>query len=443
MNVVNLANIKGGEALGEKAKKLSDMLKEKMPVPAGFVITKDMFEHFLKENKLKGKIAAILENVDPNDYKRLVEVSDEIKTMFTNSHFTDAMKKEIDEAYESFSVRNEVKDLGGAALDFIRAGRESIFVSVRVSATTSETSSFPGVFDTFLNVSCQKDILDAVKMAWASLYSPRAIFYRYKKNIAGASFGGIIVQRMVDSEKSGIVTNTSNAVVIEGSWGFGTSISYGLVSPDKYELDSYSGDVRNKDIRKKVWMYRKDNVTGKTSKECVPHEKMNMQVLNENEIAKVFELYKRVSDRYGQDHIVEWAINRGRIHILQARAVKNQVQNGNEEVFEGESTKGHSISSGSGKGQVRVIRNTSDFENITSGDIITTKILSPEFIPFIGKATAMISEYGSFGSSASAVCREMGMPCVSEIEISIFSDNEIVTVDGTGGQVFSFRKPEI
>ncbi|UCC91300.1 MAG: hypothetical protein JSV39_03215, partial [Candidatus Aenigmatarchaeota archaeon] len=291
--------------------------------------------------------------------------------------------------------------------------------------------------DTFLNVSGQKSLFEAVKLAWASLYSPRALFYRGKRGVAG-SFGGVLIQRMVDSEKSGVVLSDKDSVVIEGSWGMGPSLAYGLVSPDRYFLEGYSGEIRDKKIGKKVWMYKRDAMSNKTVKEYVLQEKINEQLLDEREIKKIFELYKRVSGHYGQEQIVEWGIERGRVYLLQVRSSPEPKANGFEEE-EGERLEGYGVSNGFGKGPVRMITNTNDFERIGNEDVIATKILSPELIPFLGKAGGLVSEFGGAGSSLSLVCKEMGIPCISDIDISQFSENQVVSVNGTRGEVWFFK----
>ncbi len=438
MYVIGLEKIGRDGKFGEKAVKLSDMLKERMPVQEGFVINREGFELFLKKNKLEERIANALENLDVDDYEKLVGVSSEIKEMFLVSQIPESLKNDIMEGYDSFLVRKEAKSVGGAALDFIRAGRENIFVSVRTSPVTSPDSSFPGLFDTFLNITGQRSLFEAVKLSWASLYSPRALFYRKKKGFEGECLGGIIVQRMVDSEKSGVVFNEKGSTIIEGSWGFGNSLAYGLVSPDRYFLDGYSGGVKERRIGRKVWLYKRDEVSGKTVKEVVTREKMEEQVLDEREIAKIFELHKRVSDHYSGEQIVEWAIERGRVYLLQVKSPPEMKASEPNE-GEGECLEGFAISNGFGKGPVRMISNTKDFERIVGGDVITTKILSPELIPFLGRAGGMVSEYGGAGSSVSFVCKEMGIPCVTEIDISQFSDNQMVSVDGTRGGVYYLK----
>ncbi|MEE9323114.1 MAG: PEP/pyruvate-binding domain-containing protein, partial [Candidatus Aenigmarchaeota archaeon] len=438
MYVAKLEKIEGDEVFGEKAVKLSKMLNARLPVPGGFVINKEGFELFLKKNNLEERIAKVLEGLDADDHKRLGGVSSEIKEMFVASQIPEGLKNEILEGYDGFLIRKEAKSIGGPALDFIRAGRENIYVSVRISAITSADSSFPGLFDTFMNVNGQKTLFESIKLAWASLYLPRAIFYRKKKGFEGECLGSVLVQRMVDSEKSGVVLSEKGSAMIEGSWGLGNSLAYGLVSPDRYLLDGYSGEIQEKKIGRKVWMYRKDNVTNRTVKECVLDEKINEQLLDEGEIKKIFELYKRVSDHYGQEQIVEWAIERGRTYLLQVKSSPEPKESEHHEE-EGERLEGYGISGGFVKGPVRMITNTGDFEKIGDEDVIATKVLSPELIPFMGKAGGLISEFGGAGSSVSLVCREMGVPCVSDLEISQLSDNQMVSVNGGKGEVYYFE----
>lgn len=440
MYVTSLDKIEG-ETFGEKATKLSVMLKERFPVPEGFVVSREGFELFLKKNNLVERIGRELENLDVNDHKKLEEVSSEIKEMFLASQIPESLKSEILEGYDGFIVRKEAKSIGGAALDFIRAGRDNIYVSVRVSPVTSANSSFPGLFDTFLNVSGQKGLFEAIKLAWASVYSSRALFYREKGGIPNESLGSVLVQRMIDSEKSGVISSDKGAVLIEGSWGLGTSLAYGLVSPDRYFLDGYSGEIQEKKVGKKVWMYKRDEMSNKTVKESVLREKINEQLLDEREIKKIFELYRRVSDHCGQNQIVEWAMERGRTYLLQVRS-SPEIRESEYQEGEGEHLEGYRISEGFGKGLAKMITNTSDFEKIGEGDMIVTKILSPELIPFLGKAEGVITEFGGSGSSLSLVCREMGIPCAGGIDISQFSDNQMVSVNGTKGEVYSLRETE-
>lgn len=431
---------KTDRTVGEKALRLSEMLKERMPVPPGFVINSDGFELFLKKNQLEERISSLLEELDIDDYRRLTEVSNEIKGMFENSEIPENLKDEISSAYESLLVSREAKEVGGAALDFIKAGREQTNVAVRSSPMTSPDSSFAGQMESFLNVQGLGSLLESVKFCWSSLYTPRAIYYRKKKGFSDLALAGVIVQRMVNSEKSGSTLCEDSKVLVEGTWGLGNGISNGVVLPDVYTLERETGEELEKKIGVKSWIYTKDPLSGKTKKEAVLREKINAQLLDSEEVEKIFEMYKKVSSFYAQPQLIEWGIERGKVFLLQTRSVA--WREGERTDMEGEPlTEGLNVSQGSGKGGVKIISNTGDFERIEEGDILATKILSPELFPFFGKISGIVSDYGGFASNLSLMCREFGLPCVTGVDTSSLNDGQNIRI--TNGKLYSAEQPAV
>ncbi len=427
MFVLPFDKVEDRQKVGEKAYLLSKLYRDKLPVPPGFVITGEAFSYFMRKNNLESRIIKALDGVNLNDYEKLVEVYDEIVSMFQNSVFPDNLKNEIIEGYESLLLGREAKKVGGAALDFIKAGRDQVFVAVRASYISNISCSFSGLAENSFNISGQKNLLDAIKTCWASLFSPNSLVYLKKNSIENALMG-IIVQKMINPEKSGCVSMRKEDVIVESCWGLGHSISYGLVIPDRYILDKYSGTIKDKTTGKKFWIYRRDDVSGKTIKEVATHDKVEAETLDEAEIHKIFELYQRVSEQYATS--IEWSIERGRIYLLQAKQLYENGGAYESDSFEGNAITGFSISRGLGKGPVRMITNTEDFKTVSDGDIIVTKVLSPELAPFLVKISGIISEYGSFSSNLSFVCREFGIPCVSEIDIASFTNQQFVNING-------------
>jgi len=420
-------------AVGEKALRLSEVFRERLPVPPGFVINSEGFGIFMKKNRMEEKISNLISDLNVDDYRRLSEVSGEIKRMFESSEMPDPLKKEIRDAYESLFVSREAKEVGGAALDFIRAGRDQINVAVRSSPITSPDSPFAGQTESVLNVQGFSKLLESVKFCWSSLYTPRAICYRKRKGFSDIPLAGIIVQRMVSSEKSGSVFTDNSSVIIEGAWGLGNAISNGIVLPDVYVLDKESGNEVEKKIGKKLWLYAKDALSGSTRKEPVLREKVNAQLLDSGELKKLFDMYMKVSSLYAQPQIIEWGMERGRAFLLQARSFPAREVGG--ETPEGKALmEGLNVSQGSVKGGIRIISNTGDFDRIADGDILATKILSPELFPFFSRIKGIVSDYGGFTSGLSFMCREFGIPCVTGLDTS--SLNEGLEVSITNGKIY-------
>ena len=419
---------KTDRTVGERALRLSEMLKEKLPVPPGFVINSEAFRAFLRRNQLEEKVGNLLSEADADDYRKLVEISNEIRGLFEKSEIPDPVKKEISEAYESFLVSREAKEIGGPALDFIRAGRDQTNVAVRPSPVTSPDFQFTGQTESVLNVSGLGNLLESVKLCWSSLYSPGALYYMKKKGFSNPVPMGVVVQKMVDSEKSGSVFADNSRVIIEGTWGLGKAISNGVVLPDVYVLDMETGREIEKRAGRKIWLYTRDPLSGRTKKEAVLREKVNAEVLGGDELKKIFDMYRKVSSLYPETHIVEWGIERNRVFLLHAKPLVWRTEN-EETGVDGEAVgEGLSVSGGLGRGKVKTISNASDFEGVEEGDIIVTKILSPELFLLFSKIRGIVSEYGGFTSNLSFLCREFGIPCVTGVDISSLNDGQTITV---------------
>ena len=80
-------------------------------------------------------------------------------------------------------------------------------------ATAEDTAqfSFAGMFESFLNVSGAEGVVDAVKKCWASTFGARVLYYRISQGMPGEMPVAVIVQRMVNSEKAGVMFTTDPA----------------------------------------------------------------------------------------------------------------------------------------------------------------------------------------------------------------------------------------
>jgi phosphoenolpyruvate synthase/pyruvate phosphate dikinase len=104
----------------------------------------------------------------------------------------------------------------------------------KCSSATAEDlpeASFAGQQRTFLNVQGEEELVTAVQGCWASLFEPRAIFYREHQGFDHFKVGiAVPVQKMVQSQASGVmftlepVTSDRSKIIIEAVFGLGESI---------------------------------------------------------------------------------------------------------------------------------------------------------------------------------------------------------------------------
>ncbi|HIH37187.1 MAG TPA: phosphoenolpyruvate synthase, partial [Methanocellales archaeon] len=177
---------------GGKGANLGELVKAGLPVPPGFVITAQAYQLFITESGLSPKISRAMEGLNVDDTSQLQDKAKEIQRLITRTEMPEKIRSEIINAYEALSKRDSSK---------------AQFVAVRSSATLedSEQASFAGMNATFLNVRGKEDLIVKVKECWASLYGARVIFYRSKKGFLEEPAIAVVVQKMVNSEKAGVM----------------------------------------------------------------------------------------------------------------------------------------------------------------------------------------------------------------------------------------------
>ena len=212
---------------GGKGASLGEMMQAGIPVPPGFVVLAVAFERFLRESELHTQIDSILHTVRHQEMQSVEKAAAEIKALILNAEMPKDIAAEITAAHHTLGAK---------------------WVAVRSSATAEDSASaaWAGQLDTYLNTTAA-DLLDKVKHCWASLFTPRAIFYRFEKNLHEQHISvAVVVQKMVESEVSGIafsvhpVTEDHNQLIIESGFGLGEAIVSGQITPDSFVVEKDS-----------------------------------------------------------------------------------------------------------------------------------------------------------------------------------------------------------
>ncbi len=416
--------------VGGKGANLGELLRLGVPVPEGFVVDASTFKHFIESTGLKDKIIEILSSVDVNNMKELEEASKKIREMIESTPMPKEIEEEIRRAY-----RQLCEEVG-----------EEVYVAVRSSATAEDlpSASFAGQQETYLNVRGEDDVVEKVRKCWSSLYTPRAIFYRVQHGFKHEDVSiAVVVQKMVNSEKSGVMF-TSHPVtgekiaIIEAVFGLGEAIVSGAVTPDHYEYDRINRRLVNVQVAEKKFMLtRQDSKTVKVEL----GEKGKERVLSDEEIEELVKLGEIIEDHYGHPQDVEWAIENGKVYIVQSRPVTT-IKGKDvkvEEVEEGEIlVKGIGASPGIGIGRVKIILDPGEINKVEEGDILVTIMTNPDMVPAMRKASAIITDEGGYTCHAAIVSRELGIPAVvgTGNATKVLKDGMVVTVDGEKGVVY-------
>jgi pyruvate,water dikinase len=324
-------------------------------------------------------------------------------------------------------------------------------VAVRSSATAEDLpdASFAGQQSTFLNIKGDRQLLEAVKLCWASLFEPRAIFYRSEKGFDHFKVGmAVVVQEMVPAEVSGVmftidpVENDKNKIIIEAIWGLGELIVQGAVTPDHYEVSKSDFKI----VKKQVVDQTKELIrVGKETREiAVAAAYQGVQKLSDEKIIELAKIGRRIENHYGFPQDIEWAFANGDIKIVQTRSVttlKNVEKTLKEHIQIDLPVilKGSPASPGIATGLPKVLLSAKEIAKIKPGDILVAEMTNPDYVPAMKKAVGIVTDKGGRTSHAAIVSRELGIPCIVGTKgatRTLKHSNLVVTVNGAAGLVY-------
>ncbi|TAK66793.1 MAG: phosphoenolpyruvate synthase, partial [Dehalococcoidia bacterium] len=397
------------------------------------VVTADAYRAFIERAGLRDFIDRMISATDVDDRRALASAADSIQARIRAAELPLGVLDAAVDAYRELSRRE---------------GGEPVLVAVRSSATMEDTAeaSFAGMNRTYLNVLGDQQLAESVREVWASLYSPRVIFYRKRLELPGEPEIAAIVQKMVNAEKSGVAfsidpaTGDTSNMVIEAAFGLGEVVVGGQVEPDHYVVGKRDLAVRTIRVANKAFMLTRDD-QGRNVRVELPPDRAAARVISDEELGAVADLVRRDEAHYGSPQDVEWAIEGDHVYLVQSRpvtaighvaAAPPAAAAGRKELL-----RGLNASPGMAVGRVRVALRIEDADALQSGEILVARMTSPDWVPFMRRAAAIVTDAGGMTSHAAIVSRELGLPCVvgTRQATSVLHDGMLVTVDATAGTV--------
>jgi pyruvate, water dikinase len=439
--VVDLADVSDSDLamVGGKASKLGELVRQGLPIPPGIVLTTEAYQAFVEATPLRQEIPAALASIDPSRPETVDAASQRIRTGFESAPFPAPLRHAITEAYEAYVRRHAVR-----------------FSAVRSSATAEdlEGASFAGLQDTYLNVAGIDHVLTAVRKCWGSLFTPRVLVYRQKKGFDHSVVRlAVLLQKMVDATVSGILftrdPNTGeNHMIVEAGFGLGEAIVGGEVTPDHYVIDGATQKIVHKQIsEQRVRIVRAEG--GGNRREEVPAADRKVQKLSDHRLQRLVSLARLIESHYRRPMDVEWCGDADSLYIVQARPVttiptstipgaKEEPPTGGAKADEGPLLRGFGAAPGIAVGVARILKGSAEMDLLKPGEILVTTMTTPDMVPAMSQAAAIVTDEGGMTCHAAIVSRELGVPCVvgTREATTLISNGMEVTVDGKTGVVY-------
>jgi pyruvate,water dikinase len=316
--VRSLAGAGGGDrsTVGGKGASLGELIAAGIRVPPGFVVTTVAFERAMAAVDPDRSIVGEVARLDPDDHGTVARVTAGVRGRVRSAPLPAELAAAVAEGYRALGA--EAEDPG-------------VPVAVRSSATGEDSAeaSFAGLQDTYLWVRGAGEVAGRVRACWASLYSVESVSYRLRRGLPEEAMAmGVVVQRMVDARCSGVMftrsptTGDRSVVAIEASWGLGSAVVSGLVTPDRYVVNKVTGELLERTVPSKLRQHRPDPAGQGVVDEEVPEQLRERPCLSDDEIAALLRMARLVERHYGSAQDVEWAISRepdGGLFLLQSR----------------------------------------------------------------------------------------------------------------------------
>ncbi|HTR79179.1 MAG TPA: phosphoenolpyruvate synthase, partial [Gemmatimonadaceae bacterium] len=343
-------------------------------------------------------------------------------------------------------------------------------VAVRSSAAAEDTAdfSFAGMFESVLGVRGTESLLDAVRVCWASTFGARVLYYRLTRGMADEMPVAVVVQRMVASEKSGVMfsvdpsSGNADHVVIEAAWGLGEVVVGGQVMPDHYVVSKSGKAVIERRTARKDFMLTLMPTGGVQRVELAGTPRADAEVLSDAELLALSQFAIASETHYGMPQDMEFAIVGDHLSITQTRPITTLTSLSVAAARQSQATpaapppaepgrlpgstggdaaapllRGLGASPGVATGPVRVLRSVEESGTLAAGDVLVTRMTSPDWVPLMRRACAIVTDEGGMTSHAAIVSRELGIPCVvgTRAATTTLRDGIVVTVNGREGSV--------
>jgi pyruvate, water dikinase len=294
---------------GGKGASLGELSRTGIAVPPGFVVTTAAFSVAMAGLDPAGAIPAEIGRLESGDSDATNSVTKRIRRLVSEAPLPLDLREQIARCYAS---------LGGDA------------VAVRSSATGEDAAqaSFAGLQDTYLWVRGADAVIDRVRACWASLYNAEAVSYRRRLGFGEAGQAmAVVVQRMVDARSAGVMftcsptTGDRSVIAVEGSWGLGSAMVSGDVTPDSFVVSKVTGEVVRRTIAVKLKLHRMDDSGSGITVADVPGPLRDQPCMTEDEVRALARLGRQVEDHYGAPQDIEWAVasGDGSLLVLQSR----------------------------------------------------------------------------------------------------------------------------
>jgi pyruvate, water dikinase len=303
---VPLVDARDAAVVGGKGASLGELTRAGVAVPAGFVVTAGAFAAVMAAIDPSGALRSELSALDAADLTGIAAAAARLRALVTAAPLPD-------DVYAAIAIGYAKLGTGDGATEILIDAD----VAVRSSATVEDSAeaSFAGLQDTYLGVAGVPSVHDHVCRCWASLYNDASVAYRRRLGLPEADVSmAVVVQRMVAPRAAGVmftrspVSGDRSVVAIEATWGLGSALVSGDVTPDSFIISKVTGEITTRRVSPKIKIHGYlSNGPGVTVSDT-PISLRDRPSLTDDEIRALAAIGRQVEAHYGTPQDIEWAL---------------------------------------------------------------------------------------------------------------------------------------
>ena len=320
----------------------------------------------------------------------------------------------------------------------------SALTVVRSSALVEDRfgSSFAGQFESYLGLESETEFVTAVRSCWAALWSTRVLRYMATHDASPADTAmAVLVQPLVSARVAGGGLSRDGEMVINATWGLGSSIAQGEVVPERIVIDG-NGAVRGSTVGRKF-----HSVACAHGKQGARRALFSEPCLDTEQAEELGRLLRKTEEVMSMPVEIEWAQDAAGFKLLQARPLP-AIRGSDSHIRESNRRRhgisesdphlgGHPAGVGWGFGRACVVSCECELSRVAPGDILVTKVAGPALGPVLVHVAGVVAELGGSTSHLASLARERGIPMVLGVfdATQRIPDGAQVAVDGVAGIV--------
>ena len=421
---------------GGKGANLGELTSAGLPVPDGFVVGAPAYAAFCAQTGLREKLTDLLGVVNVEDTAALQAASVAARELFDHTPIPQALAAQIRTTYEQLADEDPHTP-----------------VAVRSSATAEDTAatSFAGMNETFLNIRGADAVIDAVRRCWRSLFGARTIYYRGVNGFAQADMDiAVVVQRQVNSTRAGVMftvnpaTGQRDELVIEGSFGLGEAVVEARSRPTATSWKRPRWRSAAARFTTRTWssstapMAARASARSRRRRRCALCSVMRRSSRSPSSAGASSSTTTSRRTPSGRSTPTACC---GCCRAARSQpSMMRHPQRLRRRLSQG--PRPCCCTGWAGRQAVPAGRRgcsprSRTPASLNDGDVLVTHMTSPDWLPLLRRAGAIVTDSGGMTCHAAIVSRELGIPCVvgTGEATGKLRDGEIVTVDATRGVV--------